>query len=68
MTGLQDTTKKWKINQFSGMRVRFTSGLGQNIEQIIVTNTVNTLVWASGTAPDTTTTYAILDSNSSTAV
>ena len=67
-TGLQDTTKKWKVNQFSGMRVRFTSGLWQNVEQVIVTNTVNTLVRATGTAPDTSTTYCILDSNSSTAV
>lgn len=61
-TGLQDTTKKWKVNQFTGQKVRFTSGTGQNIEQIIVTNTVNTLVWATGTAPAVGTTYAILDS------
>jgi len=58
-TTLVDTTKNWITNQWSGKRLRFLSSTGAMIEQTITSNTGNTLTFATGTAPATTTNYVI---------
>jgi hypothetical protein len=55
-----DTFKNWTVNQWAGKYVIYTSGTGQRVVQLIASNTANTLTFATGTAPDTTTTYTIL--------
>lgn len=60
-TVLQDNTKNWDTNAFVGKRVRFLSGTGQGNEYTITANTFNTLTYATGTAPDVSTAYAILE-------
>jgi hypothetical protein len=59
-TTLQDLTKRWKVNQWAGKRVIFTSGTGITQEITITSNTANALVFGVSTAPDATTTYTIL--------
>jgi len=59
-TQLQDLTKKWKVNQWAGKRLLFTSGTGVNQELAITSNTANALTFATAVAPDATTTYTIL--------
>lgn len=61
VTTLGDTTKNWRVNQWAGKRVVITSGTGQRQELTIASNTANILTFATGTAPDTTSTYTILD-------
>ena len=59
---LNDATKNWAVNQWSGKRVRFLSGAGQAVlEYTINTNTATALVFTSGTSPSTTTYYTIVD-------
>ena len=61
-TVLNDTTKKWKVNQWAGKRMRIIAGTGQHIEVTIASNTSNsiTATAAMGFTPDTTTSYTIL--------
>lgn len=59
-TQLQDLTKKWKVNQWVGKRLYFSSGTGTPQELTITSNTVNALIFGNSTAPDTTTTYTII--------
>jgi hypothetical protein len=60
-TTLVDTTQNWITNYWVGKRVRITSGTGQANEYLITANTQTTLTFGSATAPDSTSTYAILD-------
>jgi hypothetical protein len=60
-TTIIDTTKNWKVNQWSGKRVRITGGTNQGLEAVVTSNTSNTLTISSLTsAVDTTTQYTIL--------
>jgi hypothetical protein len=59
-TTLQDLTKRWKVNQWAGKRLVMTSGTGVGQELTIASNTLNTLTFATATAPDVSTTYSIL--------
>lgn len=60
-TTLQDTTKTWVVNIWSGRRVKFLAGTGQSQELLITSNTANTLTFGGATAPVTgVTTYSIL--------
>ena len=61
VTTLVDTTQNWPTNIFTGKRVRFLSGTGQTLEYVITGNTQTTLTFGTGTAPDTSTAYAILE-------
>ena len=60
-TVLTDTGQNWDTNVFIGKRVRFMSGTSQGNEYAITANTATTLTYATGTAPDTSTAYAILE-------
>ena len=61
-TVLQDNTKNWDVNVWAGKRLRFLTGTGSGQEFPIVSNTFNTLTYtAITTAPDASTTYAILE-------
>lgn len=60
-TTLTDTTKNWGVNQFTNKRVRFLSGTSQGNEYTITANTATSLTFATGTAPDVSTAYAILE-------
>lgn len=53
-------TKNWAVNAFGGKRLRITAGTSLGQETTIATNTSNTLTTAAITAPDATSTYAIL--------
>ncbi len=59
---LTDSTKNWTANQWSGKRVRLTSGAGTGQEGLITGNTNNTLTISGvfGTAAGTDTTFTIL--------
>lgn len=59
-TQLQDTSKRWKVNQWAGKRLVLTSGLGVTQEILITSNTSNTLTFGLSTAPDATSTYTII--------
>jgi hypothetical protein len=59
-TALNDFSKKWKVNQWAGKRLLITGGTGATQELSITSNTATQLVFATATAPDTTTTYTIL--------
>jgi hypothetical protein len=60
-TVLNDTTKKWIVNQWAGKRVRITSGTAVGTEVTIVSNTATQLTAAAGMGtPDNTSTYTIL--------
>jgi hypothetical protein len=60
-TVLNDTTKKWIVNQWAGKRVKITSGTAVGTEVVIVSNTATQLTAASGMGtPDNTSTYTIL--------
>ncbi len=65
-TVMQDNTKNWDTNAWVGKRVRFLSGTSQGNEYAITANTFNTLTYATGTAPDVSTAYAILDATPKT--
>jgi hypothetical protein len=60
-TILYDMTKNWGVNAWVGKRVRFLSGTSQGNEYAITANTSNSLTYATGTAPDVSTAYAILE-------
>lgn len=59
-TTLQDTTKKWVVNQWAGKYVLLTSGAGQRTIGLIASNTANILTYSAITLCDATTTYTIL--------
>lgn len=61
-TVMQDNTKNWETNILIGKRLRFLTGTSQGNEYTIVSNTFNTITTAVGTAPDSSTAYAILES------
>jgi hypothetical protein len=60
-TSLTDTTKNWIVNQWAGKRLVYIAGTGQRFETTIASNTANALTFATGTAPDTTTMYTIIN-------
>lgn len=60
-TTLVDSGQSWDTDEWAGLEVRFTAGTGAGGSSIITSNTATTLTLeTSGTAPDTTTRYAIL--------
>ena len=61
-TGSITITTGWVVNAYAGRRLRYLSGAGQSIELTILSNTNNTLTWATaGTSPTSaSTSYAIL--------
>jgi len=61
VTSLTDTTKNWVLNQWAGKRLVYIAGTGQRFETTIASNTANALTFATGTAPDTTTMYTIIN-------
>jgi hypothetical protein len=65
-TTLIDTFQNWETNCFINKRVRLTAGTGQGNEYTITSNTNNTLTFATATAPDTSTTYSILEATPKT--
>jgi len=65
-TTLVDTGQNWETNYWIGSRVRFLSGTSQGNEYTITANTATTLTFATGTAPDTSTAYAILEATPKT--
>lgn len=58
-----DNTKNWVPNTWVGKRIRFLTGTSQGNEYAITANTFNTITYATGTAPDVSTAYAILESS-----
>lgn len=61
-TTLIDTTKDWKVNQWTGYKFRITAGEGFGSEISIIFNDSNTLTYATQTfTPDATTKYVIMD-------
>jgi len=56
----ETTTKVWATNQWAQKRVRITGGTNVGQEATITTNTATALTFAAISAPDTTSTYAIL--------
>ena len=59
-TTIQDLTKRWKVNQWAGKRIIFTSGTGVTVENTITSNTANTITTGATSTPDASTTYTIL--------
>ena len=60
-TQLTDNSKRWKVNQWAGKRILFTSGTGATQETTITSNTATVLTFtAVSTAPSTDTTYTII--------
>ena len=61
-TTLNDSTKKWKVNQWAGKRIRIIAGTGQHVEATIASNTASIITTTAtmGFTPDTTTQYTIL--------
>jgi hypothetical protein len=57
---LTDVNKNWKVNQWAGKRLLITGGTGVTQEVSITSNTVNQLTFGAISAPDNTSTYAIL--------
>ncbi len=62
-TTLTDAGQNWETNCFTNKRVRFLSGTSQGNEYTITSNTSTALTFGAGTAPDTSTAYAILESS-----
>jgi hypothetical protein len=58
-----DNTKNWTAGTWVNKRIRFLTGTSQGNEYIITANTFNTITYATGTAPDVSTAYAILESS-----
>ncbi len=56
-----DNTKNWEVNYWVGSRIRFMSGTSQGNEYIVTANTATSITTGAGTAPDVSTTYAILE-------
>lgn len=65
-TTLVDAQQNWETNYWVGSRVKFLSGTSQGNEYTITANTATTLTFATGTAPDTSTAYAILEATPKT--
>lgn len=65
-TTLVDSGQNWETNYWVGSRVKFLSGTGQGNEYAITANTSTTLTFATGTAPDVSTAYAILEATPKT--
>ena len=59
-TTMQDLTKRWKVNQWAGKRLIFTSGTGIMFDNQITSNTSNTLTFGATSTSDASTTYTIL--------
>lgn len=59
-TQLVDTTQNWGTNALIGKTIRFTSGTSHGNTGTITSNTQTTVNFSATTAPDTTTTYAVL--------
>lgn len=62
-TTLTDSGQNWEPNCWVNRRVRFLTGTGAGNEYTITANTATQLTFATGTAPDTSTAYAILATN-----
>jgi len=61
-TSLIDTTQNWATNAMTGKRVRMVAGSSTTNEVTITANTQTTLSFAAiGLAPDTTTSYSIIE-------
>lgn len=58
-TTLVDAAKTWTVNQWANYQVRITGGTGRGQVRVITSNTATTLTFATGTAPDATSTYVI---------
>lgn len=58
-TQLNDTTKTWATDQWKNYQVRITSGTACGQTKVITANTATQLTFATGTAPDSTSTYVI---------
>jgi hypothetical protein len=58
-TQLNDTSKTWIADQWKNYQVRITGGTGVGQVKVITTNTPTQLTFATGTAPDATSTYVI---------
>jgi hypothetical protein len=56
----ETTTKNWAVNMWAGKRVRVTGGTNPSQEATISSNTATVLTTGAITAPDATSTYAIL--------
>jgi hypothetical protein len=56
-----DNNQNWETNYWVGSRIRFLSGTSQGNEYIVTANTANSITTAVGTAPDSSTAYAILE-------
>ncbi|NTV44108.1 MAG: hypothetical protein HGA67_00225 [Candidatus Yonathbacteria bacterium] len=65
-TTLTDSSQNWEVNYWAGSRVRFLSGTSQGNEYTITSNTATALTFATGTAPDVSTAYAILEASPKT--
>jgi hypothetical protein len=59
VTTLVDSSKSWVTDQWKNYQVRITGGTGVGQIKVITTNNGTTLTFASGTAPDATSTYVI---------
>ncbi len=59
-TTLQDTTKSWTVNQWTGYFLRIYSGTAENQLVTVTSNTTDTLTWTGAlTAPTNTSRYFI---------
>ena len=58
-TTLVDTAKNWVTNQWANKRLRFVGGAAVTNEVSIISNTSNTLTFATTTAVDNSTNYVI---------
>jgi len=66
-TTLIDTTKSWTVSQWIGYLVYINYGTAIGQVKKVTANTSNTLTFATGTAPDTTSSYTILGYDGGTA-
>lgn len=66
-TTLTDTLQSWTVNQWVGYWVFVGYGTGSGQMKKITANTSNTLTFATGTAPDTTSSYMIIGFDGGTA-
>jgi hypothetical protein len=63
VTTCTDSSQNWETNYWYGKRVKFLCGTNAGSEYTITANTATVLTFASAVAPDTSTAYAILESN-----
>jgi len=61
-TTLEDSTKNWNVNQWTGYKFRILSGQGYGSEIVITFNSSSALTYTTQTfVPDSTTKYIIMD-------